>query len=225
MPPIVIRRVNPGDTAEHDEMINLTRSAFFNGFQPGADEHYLLHILQTHKDFISELYMAAFIGEKPVACIAYSESKVEHEDGSATRTCTFGPVATHPAHQRKGFARRLIFESLEAARKLGYAACVILGDCRYYGNLGFRCAESFDVTDADGYYVPAMMVWMLRTEPLNAGRFVESDVFSNVSVEQADRWDLERGAPEWEKAYDTASQREHAVMVSLRYKKRASEIQ
>ena len=39
----------------------LTREAFWNVYKPGADEHYFVHMMRNHPDFIPEL---AFVLEK-----------------------------------------------------------------------------------------------------------------------------------------------------------------
>ena len=39
----------------------LTREAFWNVYKPGADEHYFVHTMRSHPDFIPEL---AFVLEK-----------------------------------------------------------------------------------------------------------------------------------------------------------------
>ena len=33
----------------------LTREAFWNVYKPGADEHYFVHMMRNHPDFIPEL--------------------------------------------------------------------------------------------------------------------------------------------------------------------------
>ena len=33
----------------------LTREAFWNVYKPGADEHYYVHMMRSHPDFIPEL--------------------------------------------------------------------------------------------------------------------------------------------------------------------------
>ena len=39
----------------------LTREAFWNVYKPGADEHYFVHTMRSHPDFIPEL---AFVLER-----------------------------------------------------------------------------------------------------------------------------------------------------------------
>ena len=47
-----IRNETPADYRAVEE---LTRLAFWNVNMPGCDEHYLVHIMRSHPDFIPEL--------------------------------------------------------------------------------------------------------------------------------------------------------------------------
>ena len=55
---LMIRLETPKDYRAVEE---LTREAFWNVYKPGADEHYYVHIMRSHPDFITEL---AFVLEK-----------------------------------------------------------------------------------------------------------------------------------------------------------------
>ena len=49
------------EEAEWRVVEELTRDSFWNYFQPGADEHFLLHKLREHPDFIKELDFVATV--------------------------------------------------------------------------------------------------------------------------------------------------------------------
>ena len=51
-----------------------------------------------------------------------------------------GPVAVLPSDRGKGYARALIWNGLEQARRLGYAIVLLVGDEPYYGQFGFTRA-------------------------------------------------------------------------------------
>ena len=55
---IIIRNEKKED---HRKVENLTREAFWNQSVPGCDEHYLVHTMRRHPDFIPEL---AFVLEE-----------------------------------------------------------------------------------------------------------------------------------------------------------------
>jgi predicted N-acetyltransferase YhbS len=51
-----------------------------------------------------------------------------------------GPVAVLPQDRGKGYARALIWESLDVARRLGYGIVLLVGDEPYYVKFGFTRA-------------------------------------------------------------------------------------
>ena len=41
--------------ADYRAVEELTREAFWNVYKPGADEHYFVHMMRSHPDFIPDL--------------------------------------------------------------------------------------------------------------------------------------------------------------------------
>ena len=61
---------------------NLTREAFWNVSFPGCNEHYFIHVMRTHKDFIKDL---AFVVEKDneiIGNVMYTTSELIDEQGN-----------------------------------------------------------------------------------------------------------------------------------------------
>lgn len=54
------------------------------------------------------------------------------------RALLLGPLAVRPAYKNIGIGRKLVAIALEAAKKAGWSAVVLVGDEPYYGPLGFR---------------------------------------------------------------------------------------
>ena len=78
----------------------LTREAFWNVYKPGADEHYFVHTMRSHPDFIPEL---AFVLEKDgeiVGNIMYTKAWLEDEFGEDTAAVE-GFAATFPPKEKK----------------------------------------------------------------------------------------------------------------------------
>ena len=70
----------------------LTREAFWNVYKPGADEHYYVHMMRSHPDFIPEL---AFVLEKDgeiIGNIMYTKAWLEDESGERKEILSFGPL-------------------------------------------------------------------------------------------------------------------------------------
>lgn len=53
------------------------------------------------------------------------------------RALLLGPLAVRPDHKNQGHGRRLVGIALDAARKAGVPAVLLVGDAPYYGPLGF----------------------------------------------------------------------------------------
>jgi predicted N-acetyltransferase YhbS len=60
--------------------------------------------------------------------------------GAGTKAIQLGPVAIHPDHRGRGFARMLIRYSLDRAQALGHRLVVLIGDHGLYQRYGFEPA-------------------------------------------------------------------------------------
>ena len=91
----------------------LTREAFWNVYKPGADEHYYVHMMRKHPDFIPEL---AFVLEKDgkiIGNIMYTKAWLEDESGKRKEILSFGPLCVAPKYQRQKLGKVLIEHSFE----------------------------------------------------------------------------------------------------------------
>ncbi len=85
---IIIRNETPAD---YRGVENLTRESFWNVYKLGADEHYYVHQMRSHPDFIPEL---AFVPEKDgqiIGNIMYTKAWPEDENGERKEILSFGP--------------------------------------------------------------------------------------------------------------------------------------
>lgn len=121
---IQIRNEQPSDFRKVEE---LTREAFWNLYVPGCDEHYLVHVLRNHADFIPELDFVAIVDDKIVGNIMYTKAHLLDENNEKMEIISFGPVSVLPEYQRKGIGFALIQHSIKEAIKLGHKAIVIYG--------------------------------------------------------------------------------------------------
>ena len=79
----------------------ITRKAFYNMYMPGCVEHYLVHIMRGHEDFIPELDFVAELDGRVIGNIMYTKSRLADEQGEEKSILTFGSVSILPEHQRK----------------------------------------------------------------------------------------------------------------------------
>ncbi len=150
----------------------LTREAFWNLYFPGCVEHYLVHIMRDHPDFLKELDFVAEVDGKIVGNIMYTRSWLIDELGGELEIVSFGPVCVLPELQRKGVGGALIRHTLELATAQGAKAVVILGDPHNYCKHGFKSSKDLNISDLNGDYPNGMLALELEAGAL-AGRTVE----------------------------------------------------
>ena len=168
----------------------LTRRAFYNLYMPGCVEHYLVHIMREHEDFIPEL---AFVLEEDgqiIGNIMYTRARLVDETGREKEILTFGPVCVEPELQRRGYGKALMERSFARAVELGYDAVVIFGSPANYISRGFQSCKKFQVSTEGGRYPAAMLVKELIPGALAGRRWTyrDSPVMA-ISEEEALRYD------------------------------------
>jgi putative acetyltransferase len=200
---------------EYRAVEELTREAFWNVHVPGCNEHFCLHNMRSSPDFIPELDFVAELDNRLVGNIVYTHGGIVNERGETHQVICFGPVSVSPAFQKQGIGKALIRYSCDKAREMGFGAVLIYGDLRYYGRLGFRCAEKWDIKTSFDKFAVGLMALELVPGALagKAGRFIESKAF-DVDEHEFQKYDST--FPPRDKAV-TESQAEFKVMVSLMY--------
>ena len=152
---LTIRNERPEDYAAVEE---LTRRAFYNVYVPGCTEHYLVHIMRGHRDFLPELDFVAELDGRLIGNIMYTRSWLTDGDGNRREILTFGPVSILPECQRKGYGKQLMEHSFARAREMGYGAVVIFGSPANYVSRGFVSCKKYRVSLEGGRYPAAMLV-------------------------------------------------------------------
>lgn len=186
--------------SDYKNVEDITRKAFYNVYVPGCMEHYLVHIMRGHEDFIPELDFVIEVDGQIVGNIMYTKSKLTDEGGTEKEIVTFGPVSILPKYQRKGYGKMLIEHSLKRAAELGYEAVVIMGSPANYVGSGFQCCRKYNVCVEKGKYPAAMLVKELRPGALDGRLWFYSDSpVMNVDEREAQAFDdgLEKMEKKW----------------------------
>jgi predicted N-acetyltransferase YhbS len=167
----------------------MAQHAFWNKHNPGCDEHYLVHKLRNHDDYIPELSRIAVKDGKVIGCIMYSKSIIV-DDTNQHEILTFGPLCVEPEWQGCGVGEMLLSETMNLARNKGYKGIVIFGEPDYYPRLGFKTCDNFNITTADGKNFDAFMGIELAENSMKNvnGKFYESDVFNNLPKEEVEEY-------------------------------------
>lgn len=186
--------------SDYKNVEDITRKAFYNVYFPGCMEHYLVHIMRGHEDFIPELDFVIEVDGQTVGNIMYTKSKLTDEGGTEKEIVTFGPVSILPKYQRKGYGKMLIEHSLKRAAELGYEAVVIMGSPANYVGSGFQCCRKYNVCVEKGKYPAAMLVKELKPGALDGRLWFYSDSpVMNVDEREAQAFDdgLEKMEKKW----------------------------
>lgn len=163
-----IRNETPAD---HEAVEKLTRRAFYNLYVPGCSEHYLIHTMRGHEDFLSGLALVLELDGEIIGNIMYTKAWLVDEQGKEKEILTFGPVCIAPEHQRRGYGKALMEESFRRAKALGYDGIVIFGSPANYVSRGFRSCKKYHVAAEDGRYPTAMLVKELVSGALEGKRW------------------------------------------------------
>jgi predicted N-acetyltransferase YhbS len=180
---ITIRNETKSDYRETE---TITREAFWDLYQPGCDEHLILHQLRESKAFIPELDLVACEGKCIIGNVVYTRALVKDGKDEKEVLC-MGPLSVLPEYQCKNVGSFLLRTSLSKARQMGFLAVIIFGDPGYYHRFGFVNAEKFGIQTSEGKNMDAFMAFDLTGKGLPGfeGRFFEDGAF------RADPKDLE----------------------------------
>lgn len=202
-----IRKETPAD---YRAVENITRRAFYNLYIPGCTEHYLVHIMREHEDFIPELDFVLELDGQIIGNIMYTKARLVDEAGTEKTILTFGPVCVTPEYQRQGCGKLLIEHSFEKAAAMGYDVIVIFGSPANYVSRGFQSCKKYNICTEDGKYPAAMMVKELKSGALDGRRwFYHNSSVMQIDEEAAQRYD--EGLEKMEKRH-TPSQEEFYIM-------------
>ena len=176
--------------ADYRRVEEITRQAFYNLYVPGCNEHYLVHVMRTHKDFVPELDLVIEADNQIIGNIMYTKAKLVDEAGDEKENLTFGPVCILPEYQRMGYGKMLLEHSFEKAAALGYYVIVIFGNPDNYVSRGFKSCKKYNVCMENGAFPSAMMVKELKPDALDGRKWVYYDSpVMNIDEEAAARFD------------------------------------
>lgn len=161
--------------SDYETVEKITREAFYNLYVPGCVEHYLVHIMREHEDFIPELDFVLELDGDIIGNVMYTKSKLTDESGNQKEILTFGPLCVLPEYQRMGYGKMLLEHSFEKAVEMGYDAIVIFGSPANYVSRGFQSCKKYQVSVENGKYPAAIMVKELVPNVLAGKKWVYQD--------------------------------------------------
>lgn len=123
----------------------LVRESFWNVYRPGCVEHYLLHLLRGHSDFVPELDIVMVEDGKIIGQNVFVKTVIRADDGRSIPIMTMGPVCVANELKRQGYGKMLLDYSLAKAAEAGCGALCFEGNIDFYGKSGFSFAENFGI--------------------------------------------------------------------------------
>lgn len=179
---------------------DITREAFYNMYVPGCMEHYLVHIMRGHEDFIPELDFVLELDGKVIGNIMYTKAKLTDENEEEKEIITFGPVCILPKYQRIGYGKLLMEHSFKRAVELGYDTIVIFGSPANYVSRGFKSCKKYNLCVEGGGYPAGMLAKELKEGAFDGRKWTYSgSPVMDVDGQEAARFD--DALPPMEKEY------------------------
>ncbi len=178
------------EATDYERVEDITRKAFYNLYVPGCAEHYLVHVMRSHKDFLPELDFVIEADNQLIGNIMYTKAKLIDESGDEKEILTFGPVCILPEYQRKGYGKMLMEHSFLRAVALGFDVIVIFGNPDNYVSRGFKSCKKYNICLEDGTFPAAMMVKELKPGALDGRKRVYYDSpVMHIDEQEAERFD------------------------------------
>jgi len=183
-------KIRNEEEKDYELVEKITRQAFWNLYVPGCVEHYLVHVMRSHEDFLPELDLVIEVNDQIIGNIMYTKAKLTDESGEVKEILTFGPVCIVPEYQRMGYGKMLMERSFELAAALGYDVIVIFGNPGNYVSRGFKSCKKYNVCMENDIYPSAMLVKELKPDALDGRKWVYCDSpVMRIDEKDAERFD------------------------------------
>ncbi|NLJ87903.1 MAG: N-acetyltransferase [Epulopiscium sp.] len=199
---ILIRNEKKEDFRKVEE---LTREAFWNLYVPGCDEHYLVHVIREHPDFIADMDFVAILDKEIVGNIMFTKSRLVNEENESIDVLILGPVSVLPKYQKKGIGSKLIQHSIKKAIEKGYKVIVLEGHPYNYCKHGFKGSKSLNVSDQEGRYPYSLMVLELEEGFLknHSWKYYPSNAYE---IDENEAKEFDKQFPPKKKAYQPSQE-------------------
>ena len=201
---IIIRNETPADYRKVEHLI---REAFWNQNLPGCDEHYLLHKMRDHQDFIPELDLVLELNGELVGSIVYTKATLVDEQRQKKEILSFGPVGILPQYQRKGLGKTLMEASFAQAVAMGWDTVVIFGNPENYIPRGFKSCKKYNVCLAPGVFPTALLVKELKPGALDGRLWLyQGSSAENLCADEQEAARFDAGFPTKEKGWQPSQE-------------------
>lgn len=171
---------------DYREVENLAREAFWNLSKPGCDEHYFIHTIRDHKDFVPELDYVIEIDGRIVGAVMYCRSKLVDENGNEKQILTMGPLCVLPGYQRKGYGKALLEHTFVKASEMGYDTVINFGNPDNYVARGYKSCKKYNVCFEGDVYPAALLVKALKEDAFDGRKWFYHPCDADKSCEDTE---------------------------------------
>ncbi|HUR21613.1 MAG TPA: N-acetyltransferase [Vicinamibacterales bacterium] len=167
--------IRPETTGDHEPIIRVNRLAF-----GGEEEARLVELIRRAGIVIASLVAEDDAGEI-VGHILFSPATILTAV-TEIQVASLAPVAVVPPQQRRGIGSMLIEQGLQACRRAGYRAVIVVGHPEYYPRFGFTHAAVAQLTNPFCATDAFMGLELARGSlaGLEDGRVVYPDAFNQL---------------------------------------------
>ena len=144
---LTIRKTNKSEFFQTE---NLTRETFWNLYNPGCSEHFMINNFRKSKVWVEPLDIVALIDDKIVGHIISTKAKVIDENNTEHEVLHVGPFSVEAELQNNGIGTQLLSYSIKEAQNLGFKGLILFGNPDYYPRFGFKNAREFNITTKEG---------------------------------------------------------------------------
>ena len=151
---MLIRQEKP---EEFPAIYDLVKVAFQTAKVTNGKEQDCVDQFRSSGNYIPELALVAEQDGKLIGHIMLTRTYITG-DNNKFETLLLAPLSIALEYRNKGVGSKLITESFELAKKLGYKSVVLVGDPAYYHRFGFKSSVDFGirhVQDIPGQFVMA----------------------------------------------------------------------
>ncbi|MDO7976518.1 GNAT family N-acetyltransferase [Oceanotoga teriensis] len=174
---------------DYKKVETVAREAFWNLYFPGCREHYIIHKMRNHPDFIEDLSFIIEVDDEIIGGIFFAKAKII-SNNKEYDAINFGPVFIHPKYHRMGIGRKLITHSIELAKKMGHRAILILGNPKHYETYGFLGGKHYNISMPDGKFYKGLLVLPLYENALkNISGYVSFSEIFEINDDEVDSFD------------------------------------
>lgn len=130
---------------EFAQIFNFVESVFQTAKVSNGLEQDFVNQLRSSSNYIPELALVAKENDKIIGHIMLTKTYIII-GGSKFEALLLAPLSVAFEHRNTGVGTKLIHESFELAKAMGYTAVFLIGDPAYYHRFGFKSSVEFGVT-------------------------------------------------------------------------------